>query len=157
MPFEHTNAKGKTYYLHRRERNGKTRYVFTRAVGEGPIDDIPEGYEVRESVHGTVSLAKVEPRVITEAEEAIARGHLPPLTRMEVKGPAIVVYEMQGIHAQPVLRLTLRDADAREFEIERWRFRGDGGWSYPLDRGPVKTLAKRYFKHIGRESFFGLM
>lgn len=93
MAFQHTNRRGVTYHLHRRERNGKTRYVFTRKPGEGALDAIPDGYEVRESVNGQVSLAKSTPRWITTAEEATIRRVLPVACRLEIKGRQIIVFE----------------------------------------------------------------
>src|SRR5690606_18296533 len=75
------------------QRTGKTRYVFARQPGEGAIETIPEGYEVRESVNGTVSLAKTTKRLITAAEEDAVRKLLPEACRLEIKGKQIIVYE----------------------------------------------------------------
>jgi hypothetical protein len=98
MAFTYTNRKGRTYHLHRREtRNGKTRYVFAREPGEGAVEGIPEGYEVRENVNGIVSLARARPRKIGEEEEQAVRSVMARIGlddyRVEVKDDAIVVFE----------------------------------------------------------------
>jgi len=54
MPYEFTNKKGMTYYLHSREvklRGGKmqTIYYFAREVRPGALDNIPAGYMVVET------------------------------------------------------------------------------------------------------------
>ncbi len=179
MAYQHTNRKGFTYHLHRRERNGKTRYVFTREPGEGAVEAIPEGYEVRESVNGQVSLAKATKRLITVAEEAIAREFLPESCRVEVKGKKIIVFEpANGMGApaadpwlrraiaahlakkarfEPVMMFELLDEDVRSFEVTRWHFFGTGGWTYPLATGALATLAREFLPHIGKQSFFELM
>lgn len=36
-------------------------------------------------------------------------------------------------------------------------YRGDGGWSWPLARGKIGQLAKRYLSHLGEDSFFDLV
>lgn len=179
MAYQHTNRKGVTYHLHRRERNGKTRYVFTRKPGEGALDAIPDGYEVRESVNGQVSLAKSTPRWITTAEEATVRRLLPEACRLEIKGRQIIVFEpvngassLQGLppwhrsamaealakraRFEPVLKFDLLDEDERTFDVTRWRYSGDGGWTYPLETGALPELVQTFLPHIGKQSFFDL-
>lgn len=181
MPVQHTNRKGQTYTLHLRERNGKPRYVFCRSVGDGALDAIPEGHEVREAVNGQVSLAKTADRVITGAEESAVREQLPAHCRIEVKGRVLLVHEPQG-HAgeglegaspflrkalaaalakraryEAVLKFTLLDADERTFEVVRMRYTGNGGWSHPLAMGTLRDLAVRFVPHVGKDSFFRLM
>jgi hypothetical protein len=98
MALSYRNRKGITYFLHaRRTKAGKVRYVFARSVGEGPVDEIPDGYEVHENVNGQVSLAKARPRSISAAEEEAVRSQLEELSRgvyrIEVKSDAVVVHE----------------------------------------------------------------
>jgi len=98
MSFSYRNRKGVTYFLHaRKTKTGKVRYVFARSVGEGPVEEIPQGYRVHESVNGQVSLARVRPRSISEAEEEAVRSQLEELSlgvyRIEVKGDALVVHQ----------------------------------------------------------------
>ena len=78
MSYAHTNRHGVVYYLHQRaDKRGTVRFSFARDVGDGALAAIPEGYEVRETANGVVSLAKIEPRLISEIEERIVRAALP--------------------------------------------------------------------------------
>jgi hypothetical protein len=179
VAYQHTNRKGATYYLHRRERNGKARYVFARKLGDGAIEAIPQGYEVRESVNGQVSLAKVTERQIIPAEEATVRKLLPETCRLELKGRQIIVFEpangaggsagdpwlqramaahlAKNARYEPVMKFELLDRDERTFEVARWHYSGEEGWTHPLETGPLVTLAEEFLPHIGKQSFYDLM
>ncbi len=176
MTLSYTNRKGKTYFLHARKRGTKTRYVFARTEGEGALDALPPGFEIRESVHGQVSVAKARPRLITEAEEEIVRAHMPSRCKLEIAGEVITVFEPQGrlgaapdwlpeqarevierrLRFTPVVRLTLADAETRSFEVARWVYRGDEGWSYPIACGPLDEAARRVLPLIGTDAIFRL-
>ncbi len=98
MTYSYTNRRGRTYYLHQRtSRKGTPRHVFAKEPGEGALDSVPVGYEVRESVNGVVSLARIGRRRIGKAEERIVAGMLSRLGkdeyRLEVKTNSIVVFE----------------------------------------------------------------
>ncbi len=65
MAYSHTNSKGTTYFLHRREtqlKSGATRtlYFFSKEVKDGALDTVPEGYVVSESRNGLPVLKKAE-------------------------------------------------------------------------------------------------
>lgn len=54
MAYSHTNSKGVTYYLHKKEvtlRGGKLQTIYYFAKDERPeaIDELPEGYMVVEN------------------------------------------------------------------------------------------------------------
>ena len=111
MRITHTNRKGVTFYLGRGvTKTGKPRYFFAREPAKGePVEAIPEGYEVVESVNGVVSLAKARPALIRPEElalvEAAVAGH--PKSgnyRVDVKGERIVVYEREGADPDHVAR-----------------------------------------------------
>jgi hypothetical protein len=77
------------------------RYHFAREPKATSVERIPEGFEIRESVNGMVSLArerpaKILPREIAAVNDAI--GHHPKARdyRAEVRGKRIVVYELGG-------------------------------------------------------------
>jgi hypothetical protein len=71
-PYSYTNRRGDTYFLHTVVRkNGKTAYAMKRKLGDGALDDLPDGYEVAESINGAVSVRRPPKRVITEAEEGL--------------------------------------------------------------------------------------
>jgi hypothetical protein len=192
MAFEYTNRKGVTYYLRRSTtKRGKTRYVFSRKPGGDEVEAVPEGYEVRESVNGQVSLAAVQPRRITEAEEGELRAlleRLKPGYRLQVKGDELVIFEpsmtassLMGVFKgmpgstspafarklsevvsanaryEPLLKFELLDKDTRRFSAHRMVFRGQGGWSYPLESGDLITIARALIPHLGQDSFYELM
>ena len=98
----YTNRKGRTYYLHQGvTKTGKPRYYFSRDKGSNLIDEIPEGYEISESVNGIVSLAKKRPRKILPAEveiiEAVLKRHKKSSNyRVNVRSEEIEIYERVG-------------------------------------------------------------
>lgn len=54
MAYSYTNSKGQTYYLHYRLGSGRSGkgelYFFSRnSDGTDVMNDLPKGYEVRES------------------------------------------------------------------------------------------------------------
>ncbi len=54
MAYSHTNSKGVTYYLHKKDvtlRGGKQQTIYYFAKDERPeaIDDLPAGYGVVEN------------------------------------------------------------------------------------------------------------
>ena len=157
--FAWTNVKRTTYFLHRRvDARGNDRFVFAREVGDGGLADVPEGYAVRESLNGTVSLARVVPRLIREDEEqlVVAVLHRDIRHAVELKKDAILVMERLRSEFRPVLRFTLVDREERTFEVCRMTYRGDGGWSYPLGRGRLGHLVRQTVPHLGKQSFFDL-
>jgi len=111
MRITHTNHKGVTFYLGRGvTKTGKPRYFFAREPDKGePVEAIPEGYEVVESVNGVVSLAKARPGLIQPEERALVQAAVAkhPKSRnyrVDVKGERIVVYEREGADPDHVAR-----------------------------------------------------
>jgi hypothetical protein len=102
MSITYTNRKGVTYYLHRsRTKSGKPRYYFSRKDQGKLMTKIPEGFEIRESPNGVVSLARKKPMRITDSEvqtvqDAIDRHPKDVDCRMDVKPKLITVYERVG-------------------------------------------------------------
>lgn len=63
MAYQHTNSKGKTYFLHGRTTfaaSGKSRtlYFFSGEQKEGVLDAVPAGYMVSETKTGMLVLKK---------------------------------------------------------------------------------------------------
>lgn len=57
----------------------------------------------------------------------------------------------------PTMRFVLEDAKQREFRVERMCYIGpEADWLF-LSTGDLKTLAKQFCYHLGRESFYELM
>lgn len=95
----YTNRKGDTYYLGASPtKGGKRRFVFARQPSGEPVAELPSGYEIRENVHGQVSLGKITASAISDLElrqvMAALNAH-PHLARcrVEVKGKSVIVYE----------------------------------------------------------------
>lgn len=167
-------------------RKGKTRLVFSRQPKGESVPEVPQGHEIAESVHGQVSLRKIAPSAISDLEvrevQSVIREyqHIEDC-RIEVKGKSIVVYEPNKPNLGPihdlgfslgpvqlknlerhtrykaVMRFNLVDADDRAFVTERMCYRGSmEGWLDLHDMGSIGKLARKYIKHIGKESFYEL-
>lgn len=70
-PFSYTNKHGATFYLHQVEgRDGRTYHVM-RSSSEGAMPRLPADHEVRENVHGQVSVRRTRTRRFTRLEERL--------------------------------------------------------------------------------------
>jgi hypothetical protein len=102
VPITYTNRKGRTYYLCQGvTKTGKSRYYFAREPKDTVLGEIPQGYEIRESVNGIVSLAKARPIELLESEISVAQAALrahPKARhyRVDVKPKQITIYEHVG-------------------------------------------------------------
>lgn len=102
MPVTYTNRKGFTYYLCQgKTKTGKVRYYFARQPKEGSPDKIPEGYRIKESVNGVVSLVKDRPQLIFPREVArvvdvVNRHPKGRDYRVDTQKNQIIVYELIG-------------------------------------------------------------
>jgi hypothetical protein len=77
MTITYTNRKGFTYLLNKGvTKTGKPRYYFAREQKDEPVDALPAGYEIEESVNGVVSLVKSRPRIISLEEVAAVQAAL---------------------------------------------------------------------------------
>jgi len=109
MPFTYTNRKNRTYYLCQGlTKTGKPRYYFAREPRGTPLEEIPEGYEIRESVNGTVSLGKVRAILLLDEEidlvkKAVQAHPQAQNYRVEVKPQQITIYERAGSDFDEVL------------------------------------------------------
>ena len=103
MSYTYTNRKGSTYYLcQTNTKTGKKRYIFTREpLIATPVDEIPAGYQVEESVNGIVSLVKTRPQLIlpeelVSVEAALKKHPQGHQYRAAIKRNQIIIYESQG-------------------------------------------------------------
>lgn len=109
MPITYTNWKGVTYYLCRgTTKTGKPRYYFAREPRGEPVEEIPEGWEIRESPNGIVSLARkrpaqIQPDEVAAVQAALKRHPKADNYRVVVKGKQIVVYERVGPNAEELI------------------------------------------------------
>ncbi len=102
MPVTYTNRKGRKYYLCQGfTKKGKPRYYFSREQKDNPIDEIPTGYEITESVNGIVSLSKACPKLLRDSEvntvrTAIEKHPEGRKYRVDIKSKEITIYEQVG-------------------------------------------------------------
>jgi len=109
MPITYTNRKGFTYFLNKGlTKTGKPRYYFAREQKDEPVNEIPQGYQIEESVNGIVSLVKVRPQLIrpeeaASVEDALKRHPKARSYRVAVKHDQIIIYERVGPDANELL------------------------------------------------------
>ncbi|MFQ5599614.1 MAG: hypothetical protein ACE5G2_03570 [Candidatus Krumholzibacteriia bacterium] len=181
----YTNRVGRKYQLCEvTTKTGKRRYVFSREPTGKPLETIPAGYEISESINGQVSLRKAGASPIQREEietvESALRCH-EHLARYKVGAHrnAVVVFEpdrgvfdvcrelgvgpsdLEGLASRvrysAVLRFVLVRERPRRFVAERMCYRGSiDGWLSLHDVGSLSKLADRYLPHLGRDSFFEL-
>ena len=103
MPITYTNRKDVTYFLHRGEtKSGKPRYFFSRKDHGDLVDELPAGFEIRESPNGIVSLARERPRRIQDSEVQLVKAALDRHPnkdldcRLDVKPDSITIYARMG-------------------------------------------------------------
>ena len=133
MPITYTNRKGITYYLCQGvTKTGKPRYYFAREPKGEPVEEIPEGFRISESVNGRVSLVRDRPMQILPGEiaavEAALGKHLRARNyRISVKHDRIEIYELVGPGAEDLISALARQglgtpdlADRIRAEIERY-------------------------------------
>jgi hypothetical protein len=102
MTVTYTNRKGFTYFLNKGiTKTGKPRYYFAREQKDEPVEKIPAGYEIEESVNAIVSLVKVRQKLIRPEESASVEAALkkhPKANnyRVAVKSNQILIYEGIG-------------------------------------------------------------
>jgi hypothetical protein len=102
MPITYTNRKDRTYYLCQgTTKTGKARYYFSREPKGLVVEQMPEGYEIRESVNGVVSLVKMRPKLLLEGEIEAVKAALQAHPqgnqyRVGSKSKRITIYERVG-------------------------------------------------------------
>ena len=72
MPITHTNAKGKTYYLHQgTTKMGKPKDYFSMESNGALAESIPAGCEIYENPNAQVFLRRIPPKIITDEERQV--------------------------------------------------------------------------------------
>jgi hypothetical protein len=98
VPITHTNAKGKTYYLHQgTTKTGKPTYHFSMQSEGTLAESIPAGFEIYENPNAQVFLRRIPPKIITDEERQVVEDGMRKYAevqdyKIDVKGNAIVVY-----------------------------------------------------------------
>ena len=133
MPITYTSRKGFTYYLCQGvTKTGKPRYYFAREPKDAPLDHIPEGYAISESVNGIVSLSKAQASQLREDEinavkAAVARHPQSRKYRVNVRPNRIEIYDSVGPDAAtiianlgPLIPIPLGTASRLSTEMDRY-------------------------------------
>jgi hypothetical protein len=111
MPVQYTNRKGFTYFLNKGvTKTRKPRYYFAREQKGEPVEELPAGYEIEESVNAIVSLVKARPQLIhpdetNRVKTALARHPKGRNYRLAVKNKMIVIYESTGWDVDRMMEL----------------------------------------------------
>jgi hypothetical protein len=109
MPITYTNRKGFTFYLCQgTTKTGKPRYYFAREIKGEPVEQVPDGYAITESVNGVVSLSKIQASQLREEEinavkVAVARHPKRNRYRVNARPKRIEVYESVGPDAETLI------------------------------------------------------
>lgn len=95
-PFSYTNKYGRTYYVHAlRSADGHTRHTM-RTERDGALAELPAGLEVRENVHGQVSVRRKRPRHFSKLEKQLLESAMdqfrPFAYVLDIEGKAATVY-----------------------------------------------------------------
>ena len=184
MAYTWKNRKGVVYTLCKVETKRGPRYIFAREPKGTPLTDPPAGYEVKESVHGVVSLRKERPSRLNPLEGELVRASLRSREdlrgyRVDADGDRITVFEPSldpsplerlGVPSEfledalarsplsPVLRFTLVDPEKRVFAAERWCYLGGiDTWIHIHRAGRLSELTGALVPHLRRESFYDLL
>jgi hypothetical protein len=111
MPITYTNRKGFTYFLNKGvTKTGRPRYYFARQQKDEPVEEIPPGYQIEESVNAIVSLVKTRPQLIlpeesASVETALRRHPKAGNYRVVVKDKQIIIYEGSGWDVDEMLQI----------------------------------------------------
>ena len=159
--IEYINYKGYRYFLNQGiTKKGAPKYFFSKDIKGKILDEIPKGYEIYENPDGLVFLRKIYPQIITDAEINVVKSCIPKgiNSKVEVKKKIITIYISDGCGLyQALMRFVLVDEKTREFEIQRYCFRGSIDDWIELDTSrDLKNLANRYCIHLGKDSFYEL-
>jgi hypothetical protein len=98
VPITHTNAKGKTYYLHQgTTKTGKPKYHFSMQSEGTLAESIPAGFEIYENPNAQVFLRRIPPKIITEEERQVVEDGMRkyaevPDYKIDVRGNAIEIH-----------------------------------------------------------------
>lgn len=70
---------------------------------------------------------------------------------------SMVSDRLERSRVEPVMRFVLHDASRHTFSVERMTYRGRCDW-WPVS-GPMSLefAARKFLKHLGKDSFFELM
>jgi hypothetical protein len=98
VPITHTNAKGKTCYLHQgTTKTGKPKYHFSMQSEGTLAESIPAGFEIYENPNAQVFLRRIPPKIITDEERQVVEEGMRKYAsvqdyKIDVRGNAIAIH-----------------------------------------------------------------
>jgi len=110
MPITYTNRKGVPYFLCQTvTKTDQTRYYFARQPKGEPVEEIPAGHKIVESVNGVVSLARdipspIRPEELASVEAAVHRLPKARNYRVSTRQNRIEVYELIAPDVDELIR-----------------------------------------------------
>lgn len=167
-------------------KKGNDKYFFSSKKNGNLAQNIPKGYEIYENVNSQVFLRKIQLKIILDEELKIIKKELqkqkkPHHYKYEAKKNIITVYEinqdlegladlfpfaskskieeyvMRSATYSPIMRFILEDNKKRLFTTERFCFMGSiDDWIYIGGTDSLNKQAKKFIRHLGKESFFEL-
>ncbi len=185
MPIEYTNRPGKVFYLQKTvNKKGVERFLFSQKSIGPLLDNIPNGYEIYEHPNNQVYLRKIPQKIITDKEKMIVEKGVQkysdiPRFLVDIRKYEMVVHinnddfsflkstfndhfsvqraeSLLGHNYKEIMKLTLIDKKEREFKLERMCYRGMVDWIYVDKSSDLEGLTKKYFPHLGKESYYSL-
>ena len=161
MPITYTNRKGFIFYLCKGvTKTSKPRYYFAREPKGEPVEQIPAGVVISESVNGVVSLTKARPMLIlpeeiAEVQAAVQRHRKSRNYRVNIKNDKIVVYERVGADVDDVLAVFKGEVLISPDKVEQLQERLDRGAQFtPVLRFILLDAEARTF-HVQRWCYLG--
>ena len=160
MPITYTNRKGVTYHLCRGvTKTGKPRYYFARQPKGKPVQEIPQGWRISESVNGVVSLVKdrpsqILPEELAAVEAALERHPKSRNYRAVVKENRIEVYERVGLDADDLVAVLSKQLDVPDLAERVHDWQDQRGRFAPVLRFVLADAEQRTF-YVQRMSYRG--
>lgn len=120
------------------------------AVVENGIRDYADLEFYKVDVKGNAIIIYLPLQDVDAIKEAISQSTF--------KTPAQINHTLQSmITFAPEMQLILTDKEKRLFSLKRYCYRGLGSWLTLETSSDLESLAKKYFKHLEKESFFDLL
>jgi len=131
MWITYVNRKGHIYYLCEGvTKTGKPKYYFAQKPSGTPVEDIPDGFQIQETVDGIVSLVRPKPSQLTAEDIAVVQSAIsahPKANRylLYVKGDEITIHERVNSDLAEIgygFGLTISRAKAEEYDRQNARY-----------------------------------
>lgn len=161
MSITYTNRKGITYYLCQGvTKTGKPRYYFAREPKGEPVEQIPEGFKISESINGIVSLTKdrpvqILPKEVAAVKAAVQQHPKPRKYRVNIKHDRIEIYEQVGPSADELMSALAQEGLGAFGSVDRIRATMERRAQFTPVLRFILTDAERRIFHVERMCTLG--